>query len=299
MSAAAPLSNAGGDPLWLCALLAGLGAGASVATAQLRAGASAASEGRMCIDGGATALLVARAPGPRRWEAHVLAGVDTSGDCRHWSGLRIGAACERHEARRTLFRARAGTAVLAARAAAAASGAAALGQFEEWHRLLGPHARIYSVGTEPEIGGGARIGWQFDRHAPVRELVTGLAGAEGWRAASASLAMVHGFDATTTLGPWSVSLAVAAPARGVRLGSTRWAWAVENDGKRARLARWIDEHGGDGAYAAAVHDVLMHGRDVERRGAVGRAVEVDIVGGTVGAATAYLAAPAVGRTLFR
>ena len=273
------------DILWLSALLAGLGNEARDACDGLgRAGVRLPS-GRMCIDGGASALLAITAPGRRSWEAHVLTGMDV--DRQDWAGRRLGPDGEAITFERRMYRGRGQTAVVEARHAAAAAGEVAAAYFERWHRSIGPFGRVYSVGRDSR--GGVRIAWQIDRHVDVAGLIVPLIGRGNWLAAARSLDAVHGFDLARSSGPWSLSIDITAPASGWRLGSTRWAWALDGAAKRERLARWITAHGGDGGYACALHD-LLSGYEARHAGSIGRAVEVDVCEGSVTAATAYLGA---------
>lgn len=273
------------DILWLSALLAGLGNEARDACQGLgRAGAHLPS-GRMCIDGGASALLAITAPGRRTWEAHVLAGMDA--DHQDWTGRRLGPDGEAITFERRMYRGRGQPAVVEARLAAAAGGEAAAACFEQWHRAIGPFGRVYSVGRDSRAR--VRIAWQIDRHVDVAGLLTPLIGRGNWLAAARALDAVHGFDLARSSGPWSLSIDVTAPAAGWRLGSTRWAWALDGAAKRQRLTRWITAHGGDGGYACALHD-LLSGYEARHAGSIGRAVEVDVCEGSVTAATAYLGA---------
>lgn len=273
------------DVLWLSALLAGLGAEAEAACGKLGAAAVRSGAGRMCIDGGASALIALGAPGPRQWEAHVLCGIDA--EHQHWVGTGVGFGGQSRLLERRLYRGRGEAALNQARAVASARGEAALACFDRWHRGLGSFGRIYSVGREsPDC---VRIGWQIDRHVDVPVLIAPLIGQDNWNAAAQSLNAVHGFDLARTAGPWSLSVDVAAPERGWRLGSTRWAWALDDPAKRQRLSRWIEGHGGDAGYACALHD-LLSGHKAGRTGSIGRAVEVDVRDGSVVAAIAYLGA---------
>jgi hypothetical protein len=274
------------DPLWLSALLAGLGSDAAAAAAELKL-RSAAGHQRMCIDGGANALIAVGAPGGRRWEAHILSATDPIDGRQDWQGVRI-SGTDSQILTRSMFRGRSGTAAQVAHAAAIRAGQAAVSRFERWHGLIGPQGRIYSVGNEPDDRGGARVAWQLDRHAPVLRIIADLAGEAGRDVAVTSLSAVHGFDLSATSGPWSVALSVAAPECGARIGSTRWAWAVEDAGKRDRLARWIHAHGGDAGYAAALHDLIAGIAPSGQTRTIGRAVEIDIVDGRVTGAIAYL-----------
>lgn len=273
------------DILWLSALLAGLGNEARDACDGLgRAGVRLPS-GRMCIDGGASALLAITAPGRRSWEAHVLTGMDV--DRQDWAGRRLGPDGEAITFERRMYRGRGQIAVVEARHAAAAAGEVAAAYFERWHRSIGPFGRVYSVGRDSR--GGVRVAWQIDRHVDVAGLIAPLIGRGNWLAAVRSLDAVHGFDLARSSGPWSLSIDITAPASGWRLGSTRWAWALDGAAKRERLARWITAHGGDGGYACALHD-LLSGYEARHAGSIGRAVEVDVCEGSVTAATAYLGA---------
>ena len=273
------------DVLWLSALLAGLGSEARDVCEGLGRVGGRSSEGRMCIDGGASALVAVTAPGRRTWEAHVLAGIDA--DCQDWTGRRLGPDGEQIYLERRMYRGRGQAAAVQARIAAAAHDAAASACFETWHRAIGPFGRVYSVGRDSR--GRVRIAWQIDRHVDVAGLLVPLIGRGNWLAAARSLNLVHGFDLVRSTGPWSLSIDVTAPALGWRLGSTRWAWALDVDAKRQRLAQWITTHGGDGGYACALHD-LLSGYEARHPGSIGRAVEVDVCEGSVVAATAYLGA---------
>lgn len=273
------------DVLWLSALLAGLGTQAEAACEKLGVAAVQSGAGRMCIDGGASGLIALAAPGPRLWEAHVLCGIDAGH--QHWVGTSVGPGGQSLSLERRLYRGRGEAALDQARTMASAHGEAALGCFDRWHRSLGSFGRIYSVGREGTDC--VRVGWQIDRHVDVQALLAPLIGQNNWNAAARSLDAVHGFDLAHTAGPWSLSVDVAAPERGWRLGSTRWSWAIDDHAKRQRLARWIAGHGGDAGYACALHDLLC-GHKAGRAGSIGRAVEVDVRDGCVVAAIAYLGA---------
>jgi hypothetical protein len=273
------------DVLWLSALLAGLGAEAEAACEKLGVAAVQSGAGRMCIDGGASALIARAAPGARQWEAHVLCGIDA--EHQHWVGTSVSPQGQSLSLERRLYRGRGDAALNQAKAVASAHGEAALACFDLWHRALGSFGRIYTVGREGQ--GCVRIGWQIDRHVDVQALVAPLIGQDNWNAATQSLNAVHGFDLAATAGPWSLSVDVAAPERGWRLGSTRFAWALDDAAKRQRLARWIKGHGGEASYACALHDLLC-GHKAGRAGSIGRAVEVDVRDGSVVAAIAYLGA---------
>lgn len=287
MSKEGPDPLGGPDIMRLGPLLAGLGGNNSLA----RMGASSAAarhDARMCIDGGASALIAVAAPGPRVWEAHVLASVDAEAGSQDWAGTRIGPERVAVSLERRLYRGRSHAPVAYAEAIAADHAGQALSTFRNVHRQIGPSGRIYSVGRE-HIGTryGIRIGWQIDRHVDVRDLLSPLVGAGNWAAAASSLADVHGFDLQRAGGPWSLSLDIVAPERGWRVGSTRWARALDDTGKRKRLTQWIASHGGDAAYAGALHDLIRGSADNPVK-SIGRAVEVDVAGGQVIAAIAYL-----------
>jgi hypothetical protein len=288
MTAISEITDSRVDVLWLSALLAGLGSEAQDAYEGLGRAGARSSEGRMCIDGGASTLVAVTAPGRRTWEAHVLAGIDA--DCQDWTGCRLGPDGEQVHLERRMFRGRGQAAVTQARIAAAAHDPAATACFETWHRAVGPFGRVYSVGRDSR--GCVRIAWQIDRHVDVAALLAPMIGQDNWIAAAHSLNLVHGFDLARSRGPWSLSIDVAAPTPVWRLGSTRWAWALEGAAKRQRLAQWIADHGGDGGYACALHD-LLSGCEVGKSGSTGRAVEVDVCEGRVVAATAYLGAALV------
>ncbi|QJP16074.1 hypothetical protein G3545_21975 [Starkeya sp. ORNL1] len=279
------------DLLWLSALLAGLGPQARAARAALAGGEGPEARARTCIDGGSPALIAVHAPGRRTWEAHVMEPDAGDGERRSWHGMRWAPGGKHQALHRTLYRSRRGDAAVAARHAAAAHGPQALEHFERFHARLGPSGLIYSVGTDPEDGGGPRVAWQLDRHVDAAALVEGLLDLADWRQAVAAIGAVQGIDFVRGAGPWSISIAPAAPQRGVRIGSTRWARAVDDAEKRRRFAAWIGGLGGDGAYAAGLYQLLDEARPQGSLESIGRAVEVDLAAGSVIAARAYLAVP--------
>jgi YD repeat-containing protein len=265
----------------LAALLAGLGAHAEEVAADLAWPAAAGpaptpGAGRTCVDAGAGAVLAVRAPGRRRFDVQVRRRPAAPPDgAELWDGLVAGSAGGVRRWSRTVWPGRPG------------------GPAPEPDRLSGvlsASGRVWSVERDA-AGRTTAVSWQLDRHAAVAEVLE-RAGVGGcWAPAAAAFDRLHGFAVSATAGPWSVSRRHHAPGGAplIRLGTTRWAWSVDDAGKRRRLAEWISAFGGDGAYAAALYDLLVGAR-TGRPLPVGRAVELDLAGEAIVAVAAYLVA---------
>jgi hypothetical protein len=251
----------------LVGLLAGLG---PYATELPGPGSGSA---RTCVDAGADVVVAVRAPGPRRLDVQVrrteaAPGVET------WDGLRVGRDGGRHRWTRTVYAGRGTAPDLPPPDRAAA--------------VLGAHGRVWSV-EHSAAGGRTAVSWQLHRHSDVATVLAEAGLAAAWAPAAAALDRLHGFPVSGTRGPWSV--AVTAAGR-VRVGTTRWAWSVDDEAKRHRFARWVTDAGGDGAYAAGLHGLLAGGQRLP----VGRAAEIELEGGDVVGVAGYLAIPHADRS---
>jgi len=265
----------------LAALLAGLGAQAAGMAAEL-AWPAGAEPGRdasqSCVDAGAGVMLAVRAPGSRRFDAQVRRRAAAGPDgAEWWEGLAAGPDGVRRRWSRALWPGRTGGPAVAD---------------DRLSAVLSSSGRVWSVERD-EAGRTSAVSWQLHRHAAVEDVLdrAGIGGC--WAPAAAAFDRLHGFPVSATAGPWSVSRRHdgPGPAPLIRLGTTRWAWSLDDAGKRRRLADWISAFGGDGAYAAALYDLLVGARDGARPLPVGRAVEIDLVGDAIVAVAGYLVAP--------
>lgn len=222
---------------------------------------------RSCIDAGAAAVVTVRAPGPRALEAFVRRG--GAGGVQRWEGVRAAADAPAERWVRLTY------------------GAGAEPLADDPCGALAGSGRLWSLEAEPG-GTPLRTCWHVDRHRGVRWALERIGRADAWPAAAEALDALHGFGVSASAGPWSVGLPYGGGP--VRIGTTRWAWSVEDDAKRDRLARWIDRHGGDGAYASALVTLLAPAApDAAPVRVVGRAAEVDVTGGRVVGVAAHLA----------
>jgi hypothetical protein len=267
------------------ALLAGLGPRARDVLAALAA-PTPGTQGHTCIDAGAPAVLAVSAPGPRRFDVHTRGGAGGAGE-HEWSGVRAGRGTPDLRFRRTVFTGRTGRAAVAAEAAAGTIGAA--GEFRAVHRSLGPNGRIWSVTLEPWAAG---VSWQVDRgvHAATALRALGCAGI--WETAAEAVADVVGALPDPASGLWSIGVVfTGAGPFTFRVGSSQWARLPDDDTKIARLAAWVERHGGDRPFAAAVYRLLLSARPRRCLRPIGRAVEVDVAAGRVVGTHAYLTVP--------
>jgi hypothetical protein len=264
----------------LAALLSGLGARAPGVLAELGTAPSAVHIGRSCVDAGAGAVFAVRAPGPRALDIQVRRNGAPAEGVEHWDGVRADSGGELTRWSRTVWRGRA-----TAPAEITAAGA------------LSWCGRVWSI-ERSEDGAQVTLSWQLDRHRQLPDVLALAKLPAYWPVAAAVLDRLHGFPVSTTSGPWSIALRLDDPGAPVRIGTTRWAWSVDDTGKRARLADLISGLGGDRAFATALYDLLTRSGTTGRL-PVGRAVEVDVAGDTVVAVAAYLVAPAAPATALR
>lgn len=253
----------------LAGLLAGLGG--DVPWPEVQGGRA---ERRTCIDAGAGVVVAVRAPGPRALDLQVRTA--TAGEVEEWAGIRTEPGVAPVRSRRRIWTGREGGPPVPGDPSAALRG----------------RGRVW--GVEYDAGGAPlSVAWQLHRGADPSEALSHLGLGAAWRAAAAEFDALHGFAASATSGPWSISRRLAgAPDEPpvVRVGTSRWAWSLDDAAKGARLADRIGHHGGDRAFASALFDLLT--RDPGGASRVGRAVEVDIVGDQVVALSAYLVVPA-------
>ncbi|HMR48573.1 MAG TPA: hypothetical protein PKE40_03985 [Arachnia sp.] len=226
---------------------------------------------RTCIDVGAGSVIGVHAPGGRVFELHLRTGTrDGVEDWRCLSAVHGGGA--RYSSRR-VWTAREGGPVPDADPASA---------------LLRRVGRVWGIEYD-EAGTMTAVSWQLHRGVRPEEVLGRLDAPEAWSAARRALDALHGFEVSAGSGPWSIGRRLDDRAA-VRVGTTRWAWSVDDQYKGARFADWIAHHGGDRAYASALYDLLT------RQGAagtvrVGRAAEVDVEDGTVVGVSGYLVVP--------
>ena len=265
--------------VYLAALRAGLGPRArDVVDALPTACGPPSREARGCVDGGSSVLLGLSAPGGRVFHAQVRRAC-TDPDVQRWACVSATPGGTPRRWERTVHT---GDAYWAARAAAGDRA----DEFDRLHTAFGPLARVHRVACGPEIG------WRL--HPGVRLDALGPALGDLLAAAGPILDDLHGFAVTGTTGPWSVSARFTDDGTRFALGTSRWAYTVEDDRKRRRLTRWIDALGGDARHAEAVYHLANGYRGDTRGVRVGRAVEVAVDGGRVHA-TAYLAVPSLGK----
>lgn len=251
--------------------LAGLLAGLGPETPWPAAAGDGAGR-RTCIDAGAGVVLGVRAPGPRAFDMQVRIGAHDG--VEEWVGLRATPATEPVRSSRRVWTTREGGPVL---------------DGDPFAALLQGRGRVWGV-EQDDAGAPVSVSWQLHRDAPAAATFDRLGLSAAWAAASAALDALHGFAVSGTSGPWSISAPLSGDAGGpVRIGTTRWAWSVDDHAKGVRLADWIGRHDGDRAYASALYDLMA--RDESGRTRVGRAAEIDVVDGEVAGVSAYLVVP--------
>lgn len=261
----------------LVALLAGLGGRAADVAAELDRPATVGA-GHTCIDGGGGTMLAVRAPGPRLFEAQSRRrpAAQPNGS-ELWHGLLADSDGVIRRWTRTIWPGR--------------SGGPPAGD-DRPSAVLADYGRIWSVQRD-DSGRSTAVSWQLHRSCDVGDVLDRAGIGNSWAPAATAFDDLHGFAASATAGPWSVTLRddPGDPAPVIRLGTTRWAWSVDDSAKRGRLAGWISSFGGDGAYAAALHHLLVGDPSGRRPRSVGRAVEIDVVGAAIVAVAAYLVIP--------
>ncbi|WP_370942049.1 hypothetical protein AB5J62_23370 [Amycolatopsis sp. cg5] len=267
---------------FLAALLAGLGAQARAVADALPGLDDGETErdGRTCLDGGSAAVFGVGAPGGRVLDLQVRPDPVSTLNVQRWHGVTAAKGETTRRWERRLY--------LGHNAEAFTHAESIVDdRFAPLHARVGPFGRIYSVTEDPVLG--PEIGWQFDRDVRVRDIVDPAL----WRLATPLLDDLHGFAVSRTAGPWSLAARFGPSGVRVSLGTSRWAYSVEDQAKRRRLAHWIDSLGGDGRHAEALYQLANGYRGDTRGVRIGRAaeVEVDLEAGQVATARAYLALP--------
>lgn len=247
----------------LAALLAGVGS-----TTPWPALSARDVGGRTCIDAGAGVVLAVRAPGRRVLDLQVRTGV-TEG-VEQWAGVRAHPGGMPTASSRQVWTTREGGPVLDADPSATA---------------LRGAGRVWGVEYDAD-GSAVSSSWQLHRSTPVAYALARAGFPLAWDAARQAFDALHGFAVSETSGPWSIARRFDGSPT-VRIGTSRWAWSVDDRAKGVRLADWIASHGGDRAYASALHDLLTHDGTLR----VGRAAEVDVRGDEVVGVSAYLVVP--------
>ena len=223
---------------------------------------------RTCIDAGAGVILAVRAPGRRALDLQVRTGV-TEG-VQQWAGIcALPGDMPTVSSRRVWTRREGGPVIDADPSTTVFQGA----------------GRVWSVEYDAN-GAAVSSSWQLHRATPVADALARAGFPLAWDVAARAFDAVHGFAASDTSGPWSIARRFDGSPT-LRIGTSRWAWSVDDRAKGVRLADWIASYGGDRAYASALHDLLT--RDGVAR--VGRAVEVDVQGDEVVGVSAYLVVP--------
>ena len=295
--------------LFLAALLAGLGPLArqvAAETADRDPGAAAT-----CIDAGAAVMISVVAPGERALRVHRRRTCSAPGHA-DWDEEVTARDGQRHRYHRLVLTPQATDAATQVRHRVEAAGPAAVSTFWRVHAALGPRARLYSVrnvldagqdadpdarpsagavgprgGQDTDPGQGPWVGWQLDR-GPVEPLMSAdPAVAAAWAAARQPLSDLLGCDPATVRGPWSVSAGLGS-ADLMRIGTSRWALAPDNDGKRDRLCRALG-NGGDATFASAMLQLLTQRATPRER--IGRAVEIEVEGGVMTRLETFMAVP--------
>ena len=300
--------------LFLAALLAGLGplarqVAAETAGRDPRAAAT-------CIDAGAAVMVSVVAPGERALRVHRRRPRSAPGHA-DWDEEVTVRDGQRHRYHRLVLTPQATDAAAQIRHRVEAAGPATARTFQRVHAALGPRARLYSVRTvlvagqdvdpdagppagphgdsDTDPGQGPWVGWQLDR-GPVEPLMSAdPVVAPAWAAARQPLSDLLGCDPATVHGPWSVSVGLGSTDL-VRIGTSRWAFAPDDDGKRDRLCRALG-NGGDATFASAMLQLLTQRAAPRER--IGRAVEIEVEGGVMTRLETFMAVPSDGPTSVR
>jgi hypothetical protein len=111
-----------------------------------------------------------------------------------------------------------------------------------------------------------------------------------WTPALAIWRQLLGYVPGPRAGAWSICLPLHSEIPAVRVGSTIWALQPEDREKRSRLVRLVERLRGDARFCEAIYK-LMESVQPAGRKAVGRAAEVEVVGGELKGAEFYLSIP--------
>jgi|JI8StandDraft_1071087.scaffolds.fasta_scaffold62274_2 hypothetical protein len=223
---------------------------------------------RTCIDAGAGVVLAVRAPGRRVLDLQVRTAVT---ECvEQWTGISAYPGGVATASSWRIWTTREGGPVLDADPSAT---------------VLRGAGRVWGLEYDAD-GSAISSSWQLHRSTPVSYALARAGFSLAWGVARQAFDALHGFAVSETSGPWSIARRFDGSPT-VRIGTSRWAWSVDDRAKGVRLADWIASYGGDRAYASALHDLLT--RDGAVR--VGRAAEVDVHGDEVVGVSAYLVVP--------
>lgn len=143
------------------------------------------------------------------------------------------------------------------------------------HRVLGAQAWLYRI--DADDGAEPWFAYQLPRHADVAEVFARLDLANAWRTVAEVWAGVLGRALPPRSRPWSLALqgdGDGAPA--LRVASSLWALAPETPDKSDRLARVVDELGGDGCFAQALYKLLASDPVAASSQVVGAAIEIGL-----------------------
>lgn len=268
---AATDEGAGQDLVFHAALLAGLGAKARTETRTLFAqvGSGRVAGARTCIETGNALLVSVRAPGPRAFEVHLLEPADDEWRLR-WRSRRLGSWPPAPDLNEFLV----GPHDKGWRYASAfADGEGAAGRLRHYHALLGPWGYIFGLSrSTARAGGPSWVMWKLDRHTRPARVLEELGLAAAWPSARALLGQLLGRPVTHRTRPWSLS--VELDSGRVRLGTTAWALAAEDDAKHRRMADAFEALAGDGRFAQALYRLLR--ADDPGNARIGRAVELEL-----------------------
>lgn len=144
-------------------------------------------------------------------------------------------------------------------------------QIADWHRILGPAARVYSVSVDRDRQ--PWVSWQLDPRVEIARALGAVGHAPAWQVAAGLLGELLG-RVPTVAAPWS--LAVRSDGLRWRIGTSRWARIAETDHKRRRYAWTVGTLGGDRQFAEATYKVLSASAGQRT---VGRAVELEFDSG--------------------
>lgn len=253
---------------------------AAVAGAQLRRGRE-----RSCVDGGTPLLFALRAPGAPRlcalhrdqqsaalWHTKEYMGAEVArrgeqitevllGVAEPWARVLAHASSAQRESLRSLDHALCG-----------------------YGRLFRYSARVDADGRSAELA----VTWQLDRQSDAAAALAACGAADALGAAAPILQALLGQQGL----PRPLSLCFPLDGRGaVRIGTTAWARAAEEDDKIQRLAHVMQLLAAEPRFARAVYKLLRGARAGDARHRIGRAVEIEVVGPQVLHADFYLSAP--------
>ncbi len=165
--------------------------------------------------------------------------------------------------------------------------------FRQIHAELGSRGRfIFAMQAEPSVCLPAWVGWQLDKYNPPATALKALGWGALWPQARALMQDFLGMSLTDKSRPWSIAVGFGAGSGMheplVRVGSTIWARQPEERAKHRRLARCIEQIGGDGRTVEALYKLFLPAT-IEPFTRVGRVIEIEFRGGTLQGASVLLA----------